>query len=217
MRVHREDHVLAQHGLVALADLRELDHRHPDRVAGDVAELEAAVEEALGDRAVDVVRGRAVAEGVRAPRRSTPRRPPSSRCDSSLGSPGQIARETSTQCPPGPGDLERGQHHVGRARRGRVPAILNSGSAEPFSPDEHHVHRLAAAALARRSTPRTAPGSRARVRPGRERLEEDPEALGVDPDAVADRLELEVALDGARVVERRRPTATSSTAGASAR
>ena len=46
-------------GLDALADLRELDHRHPDRVAGDVAEVEAAVEEALGDRAVDVVRRRA--------------------------------------------------------------------------------------------------------------------------------------------------------------
>ena len=48
-----------QHGLVALADLRELDHRHPDRVARDVAEPEAAVEEALRDGAVDVVRGRA--------------------------------------------------------------------------------------------------------------------------------------------------------------
>ena len=46
-------------GLDALADLRELDHRHPDRVAGDVAEVVAALREALRDRAVDVVRGRA--------------------------------------------------------------------------------------------------------------------------------------------------------------
>src|SRR5262249_15128431 len=40
MRVHREDHVFTQLGLVALADPRVLDHRHPDRVPRDVAELE---------------------------------------------------------------------------------------------------------------------------------------------------------------------------------
>ena len=99
-----------------------------------------------------------------------------------------------------PGDLERRQHHVGRPEP-RAPATLNSGSAEPFSPDEHHVHRLAAAALrdevllARRE--HLALGAARR-----ERLEEDPEALDVDAHALAHRVELEVALDGARVVER---------------
>ena len=59
VRVHREDHVLRELGLDALADLRELDHRHPDRVAGDVAEVVAAIVEALRDRHVHVVAGRA--------------------------------------------------------------------------------------------------------------------------------------------------------------
>src|SRR5687768_4369321 len=50
MRVHREHHVLGELGLDALADLRELDHRHPDRVARDVAEVVAAIAEARRDR-----------------------------------------------------------------------------------------------------------------------------------------------------------------------
>ena len=45
-------------GLDALADLRELDHRHPDRVAGDVAEVVAALDESGRDRAVHVVAAR---------------------------------------------------------------------------------------------------------------------------------------------------------------
>src|SRR6266498_1049945 len=49
VRVHREDHVLGELGLDALADLRELDHRHPDRVAGDVAKAIAAFGESLRD------------------------------------------------------------------------------------------------------------------------------------------------------------------------
>ena len=52
---------------------------------------------------------------------------------SSLGSPGQIARETSTQWPPGPAISSDGSRQsVGSIRRG--PAILNSGSAEPPGP-----------------------------------------------------------------------------------
>src|SRR2546430_2083202 len=64
VRVHREDHVLAQLGLDALADLRELDHRHPDRVARDVAQVITAVDEPLQDRSVRLVRGRARPEGA---------------------------------------------------------------------------------------------------------------------------------------------------------
>src|SRR3954452_4420841 len=56
VRMHREDHVLGELGLDALADLRELDHRHPDRVPGHVAEVVAAVGESLRHGAVDVVR-----------------------------------------------------------------------------------------------------------------------------------------------------------------
>ena len=63
MRVHREHHAFPQLGLVAGTDLRPLDHRHADRVPGDVAEPEAALVEALGDRRMDVVRRRAVVEG----------------------------------------------------------------------------------------------------------------------------------------------------------
>src|SRR5262249_21692887 len=59
VRMHREDHVLAQLGLDPFADLRMLDHRHPDRVARDVPEVVAALAEAFRHRAVDVVRSRA--------------------------------------------------------------------------------------------------------------------------------------------------------------
>ena len=64
VRVHREDHVRGELGLDALADLRVLDHRHPDRVAGHVAEVVAALGEAGRDRAVDVVRRRAARSAV---------------------------------------------------------------------------------------------------------------------------------------------------------
>src|SRR5919204_1174269 len=59
VRVHREDHVLTELGLDAVADLWVLDHRHPDRVAGDVAEVVAARAEAARDGGVDVVGARA--------------------------------------------------------------------------------------------------------------------------------------------------------------
>ena len=52
---------------------------------------------------------------------------------SSLGSPGQIARETSTQWPPGPATSSDGSTQSVAAKR-FAPAILNSGSAEPFGP-----------------------------------------------------------------------------------
>ena len=59
MGVHREDHALAQLDVHALTDLRVLDHRHPDRVPGDVAERVAAVGEGRRDGAVHVVCARA--------------------------------------------------------------------------------------------------------------------------------------------------------------
>src|SRR6266566_8353520 len=55
--MHRENHARLQLGLVVLADLRKLDHRHPDRMPGDVAEVETALEEALRDRSMRVARG----------------------------------------------------------------------------------------------------------------------------------------------------------------
>jgi xanthine dehydrogenase accessory factor len=57
VRVHREDHVRAELGLDPLADLRMLDHRHPDRVARDVAEVVAAVGETFRNSPVRIVRG----------------------------------------------------------------------------------------------------------------------------------------------------------------
>ena len=66
--------------------------------------------------------------------------------------------------------------------------------------DEHHVHRQAAAALLDEVL-LAVREDLALALAGREVLEEDPEALGVDADAVAHRLELELALDGTRVIE----------------
>jgi hypothetical protein len=52
---------------------------------------------------------------------------------SSLGSPGQIARETSTQWPPGPATSSDGSTQSVFPKR-REPAILNSGRAAPAGP-----------------------------------------------------------------------------------
>ena len=102
-------------GLDALADLRELDHRHPDRVAGDVAEVVAAVGEARRDGAVHVVAAsrpariavlrRLVVLDVRLDHRASCRRRASRPARA-------IARETSTQCIPGPATSSDGQHEV---------------------------------------------------------------------------------------------------------
>ena len=119
---------------------------------------------------------------------------------SSLGSPGQIARETSTQWPPGPATSSDGRTQSVASKRFE-PAILNSGSADAVRAVEHHVHRPAAAALrdevllARRE-------HLALGLPRLEVLEEDPEALGVDAHRLAHRRELELRLDRARMVER---------------
>src|SRR5439155_2912419 len=48
----------------AVSDLRVLDHRHADRVAGDVAEVVAACPEAARDGRVDVVRARTGTHGL---------------------------------------------------------------------------------------------------------------------------------------------------------
>src|SRR5262245_61961057 len=55
VRMHREDHVLAQLGLDPFTDLRMLDHRHADRVPRYVAEVVAAPAEAFRHRSMDVV------------------------------------------------------------------------------------------------------------------------------------------------------------------
>ena len=78
--------------------LRILDHRHPDRVAGDVAEVVAALGEALRHRAMHVVRRRAGLSAVFAISKY------SSYASSIVDTSGVAlpsARDTSTQCPPG--------------------------------------------------------------------------------------------------------------------
>src|SRR5580765_2714571 len=198
MRVHREDHVLAQLRLVALADLRPFDHRHPDRVAGHVPEGEAAVEEALRDGAVDVVSGCAVLE--RAPRRVVVLlvRLHHLRALGTRRAGADRARDLDPVAAD-TGYLERRQHHV--ARLDRVVAgdleLRQSGAAVA---DEHHVHRQTATALLDEVL-LAVREDLALALAGREMLEEDPEALGVDADAVAHGLELELALDGTRVIE----------------
>ena len=106
------------------------------------------------------------------------------------------ARETSTQWPPGPGDLEG---RDGELAEGRVVARDRELGA-----DEHHVHRQPAAAA------RDEQLLRRRQHLGRgparsPRLAEGVEAGDVDRDALAHRLELGFGLHGAREVEPRVP------------
>ena len=69
---------------------------------------------------------------------------------------------------------------------------------------EHHVHGHPPAALL--DEPLLAGREHVRLAPPHlEVLEEDPEALGVDPDAVAHGFELPVALHRARMVEAQVP------------
>ena len=56
-----------------------------------------------------------------------------------------IARETSTQCIPGPGDLERRKEEL--AEHLLAPRDLELRSRERVRAREHHVHRQPAAAL----------------------------------------------------------------------
>jgi hypothetical protein len=200
VRVHGEDHVLRQLGLDSLADLRELDHRHPDRVAGDVAELVAAVDEPLRDGAVDVVGARSRAHR------------PGSRLHVLLvgfqhalrllaGLTGGDRPRDLHPVAAGAGDLERGQDDVAlldATLAARDPE-LGQRRARLLA-DEHHVHRQPPAplfdevALAGREHLGLGP-------PRLELLEEDPEPLCVDADAVADGRQLPLALDSAGVVE----------------
>ena len=189
VRVHREDHVRLELLLDSGADLRVLDHRHPDRVPGHVAEVVAAVAEALRDRLVDVVRGRAwthaVARGlvVLLVGLEHPQR---------LGV--RLADRARDLDPVHPGacDLERGENEVAELR-------LRLRDRE-LGPDQHHVHRQPAAAaldeeLLRRSH------HRCRRFAGLVRCEEGLEAVLVDANALAHRVQLGVALDRTRVVE----------------
>ena len=191
VRVHGEDHVRLQLRLVALADLRPFDHRHADRVPGDVAELEAAVDEALRDNAVHVVRRRAVVQ--RCARRVVVldvrvhhllRLVARLRGADRARDLDPVAART--------GDLERRQHHVGLLDP-VVARDLELGQRRAGVADEHHVHRQAAAALLDEVL-LAVRQDLALALPRLEVLEEDPEPLGVDADAVANGLELELAL-----------------------
>ena len=109
-----------------------------------------------------------------------------------------IARETSTQCIPGPATSSEGRTKRGSSSSRR--AILNSGRAYESVPGEHHVHRQPPAALGDEpllGRGHHLGGAAARL----VGLEEDLEAALVDADGVAHRLELGLALHGAREVE----------------
>ena len=182
-------------GLDAFADLRELDHRHPDRVARDVAEVVAAVVKpfetarwtscAVAPGPQRRLRGLEVLlVGLEHPRDLVARR-------------AERARDLDPVAARA-GDLERRDAEVAerRCRRGRArtPArrapCSSSGGRSPRSTKSRSAGAsTSAAVLARRVG-----------------LAEGVEALGVDANAVAHRLELRVALDGARVVELDDPT-----------
>ncbi len=99
----------------------------------------------------------------------------------------------------GPGDLERRQNHVRRLHR-PCSCDLELRQRGAVLADEHHVHRQPPAPL--RHEPFLARREDLALRlPDGEVLEKDPEALGVDPNAVAHRLELELALHRPCVVE----------------
>ena len=180
----------AQLRLDALADLRELDHRHPDRVAGHVAERVPALDEPLRDRPVDVVRART------RPQRLLRRLVVLLVGVAHLSRPRGSSRRSRARPRPSGRRARRPRATGCRSRPSTVSlrAIANSG------PDEHHVHRQPPAPrldeepLGRRQRLRGGP-------PGSVRLEEGPEALGVDADALAHRLELLVALHRSGEVE----------------
>ena len=103
-----------------------------------------------------------------------------------------IARETSTQCIPGPATSSDG--------RTKSPSIVSLLRDPELRPGQDHVHRQPSAAALdeellrrRHHLGRGLPGLVRRV----ERLE----AVLVDADALAHRLELGVALDRAREIE----------------
>ena len=188
--MHREDHVLAQLGLDALADLRMLDHRHPDRVARHVAEVVAAPREAGRDRPMDVVRRRAGAKSrlrdlvVLPVRLEHPLHLVARRAERARDLDPVAARSR---------DFERGDREL--AEDGVVAGDCELGA------NEHHVHRQPPAAaldeeLLRR---RHHVGGSAAGRPG---LTEGVEACDVDLDASPHGCQLRLGLHRARKVER---------------
>ena len=201
MRVDREGHVLAEHRVVALAHLRELDHGHPDRVPGDVAEVVAAVAESLRHGHVHVVAGRAVAHrrlrdlevllvGL-AQRRRIGRELRALR--------GARARHLDP-VHAGPCDLERRQHEVAEDLLLARDPELRVGQARSPRRGQHHVHRQPAAALANEILL----GGRhhlGRGLSGRVALGPDLEAARVDAHRIPHRIQLRLALDRAGEVE----------------
>ena len=110
------------------------------------------------------------------------------------------ARETSTQCIPGPATSSDGS--TKSPSTSSLRAILNSGSATPGAAGrgQHHVHRQPAAALGDEVLLRDGHhlgGGAA----GRVRLGPDLEAAPVDAHRVPDARELGLALHGAGEVE----------------
>src|ERR671937_1012303 len=97
------------------------------------------------------------------------------------------------------GDLERRQYHVSGRDRPRA-GDLELRQCRAALPDEHHVHRRAAAA-ARHEVLLAEREELLLDASWLECLEEDPEAFGVDARALADRIKLFLALDGSREVE----------------
>ena len=118
--------------------------------------------------------------------------------DESVPSAAPIARDTSTQCMPGPAISSEGRTKPPRTSSRR--AILNSGRASLVGARQDHVHRQPPAALGDEPLLRRRHHLR-RGLPGRVALEEDLEPALVDPDRVAHRLDLRVALHRPREVE----------------
>ena len=83
----------------------------------------------------------------------------------------------------------------------KSPSIVSLARDRELGADEHHVHRQPAAALLDEQLSAGAQHLRGGAAPRRVGLEKGPEALGVDADALAHRLELLVALDRASEVE----------------
>ena len=187
--MHREDHVRGELGLDALAYLRVLDHRHPDRVAGHVAEVIAALREAGRDRAMDVVRGR-----TRPERRLRDRVVLLVRLEHPLHLAARRAEGARDLDPVAarPGDLERRDRELAEDRVVARDRELGA--------DEHHVHRQPPAA-ALDEEPLGRREHLGRVAAGRPGVAEGVEARDVDLHALAHRRELGLGLDRAREVE----------------
>ena len=216
VRVHREDHVLERSSVSSPSPIFgnsiivipiEWPVTWPSVKPRSTKPFETA--------RVHVVRGRAVVQRARAPRRSTPRRPPSSAATRRSARPGRSRARprpsgrptpatssdgsTMSVAPNGrePGDLELRQRGAVLARRAPCPSSCGRSPARRSS--SSHGASISRSVLARR-----------------ELLEEHPEALGVDAHALAHRLELEARSSRRARGRTRRPTRRARRAVSSA-